>query len=317
MNLIEASKATGISPLEKGVILMFAQQSNLFRIMEWEDAPGGAVKYDLQASLPGVAWRGVNETYTPSTGILNPQVEPTMICGGEATIDEYTIATRGEGRLSFEAQTKIQAISADFTTKFFKGDGVSQPREITGLQSRVTGNQLISAGSTSGGAALSLTVLDEAIDATSNPTHILTSKAMRRRLTQAARDKDVGGFIETDKDAFGRPLLKYNGLPIEPMAGADDADDVLPFTEAAASGAATATSIYVVSIGPNRLSGLIVQNGATNPAGFRVKRLGGQDGTMETKPAKGFRVEFYPGLAIYHGRAVTRLRHIGNLAIVK
>lgn len=317
MNLVESSKGPGIDPLDKGVILMFAQQSNLFRIMEWEDAPGGAVKYDLQTNLPGVAWRGVNETYTPSHSILNPQVEPTMIIGGEVIIDEYQVATRGEARLTYEAQQKIQAISADFTYKFFKGDGFTNPKEITGLQSRVTGSQVISAGSTANGAALSLSVLDEAIDATSNPTHILTSKAIRRRLTQAARDKDVGGFIETQKDFFGRPLLTYNGIPIEPMAGADDADDVLPFTEAAASGTATATSLYVVSIGPNRLSGLVVLNGSSNPAGFRVNRLGNQNGIMESRPGRGFRVEMYPGVAIYHGRSATRVRNIGNLAVVK
>lgn len=317
MTLIESSKDPNLQPLDKGVILTFAQQSELFRILPFEDAPGGAVKYDQQASLPGVAFRGVNQTYTPSTGILNPQVEPTVICGGEVVIDNYTVATRGAGLLTTQTEMKIQAISADFTTKFIKGDGTSNPAELTGLQARVTGNQMISAGSTSGGAALSLTVLDEAIDATSNPNAILVSKAMARRLTQAARDKDVGGFIETDKDEFGRPLLKYNGLPIIKLAGPDDADSVLPFSEAAAAGGATATSIYVVSIGPGKLSGLAVKEGASNSVGMRVSRLGNATGELENRPGRGFRVEFYPGLAIYHGRAVTRVRHIGNLAIVK
>ena len=62
------------------------------------------------------------------------------------------------------------------------------------------------AGSTANGAALSLSALDEAIDQTLNPTHLIMNKAMRRRLTVAARDTSIGGFISYQKDAFGRQI---------------------------------------------------------------------------------------------------------------
>src|SRR6185503_20552734 len=122
-----------------------------------------------------------------------------------------------------------------------------QPREFDGLQARLTGTQLISAGATAGGAALSLTKLDEVIDAVDGATHLIMNRTMRRRLSAAARTTTVGGFITWEKDEFGRQMMVYNDLPIlitdQDNAGAE----ILAFDEAAASGGATATSIYVVS----------------------------------------------------------------------
>jgi hypothetical protein len=113
------------------------------------------------------------------------------------------------------------------------------------------------------------------------------------------------------KDEFGQRIARYNNLEIVPMEAADGSDSILAFAEAASSGSATAASMYIVSMGPGRLMGIEV------PGGIQSTRLGNAEGQLETRPGRGFRVEWYPGLALYHGRAVTRIRHIGNLAFVK
>jgi hypothetical protein len=309
MTLYEYSKQPSLKPLEKGVIQMFASVSDLLRVLPFEDAPGGAVLYDRQAELPAVAFRGINEAYVPSVGALNPMVDPCVIAGGELTVDTFLVTTRGDAVRANQAAMKIAALAADWSLKFIKGDAGSNPRELTGLQTRLTGAQVISAGTTAGGAALSLAKFEEAIDATFRPTHILMSKAMRRRFTAAARDTTVGGYITTLKDEFGRPVTAFNNLPILPLEGADGGDTILPFSEAADSGSATASSIYIVSFGPATLTGI-----QTGPMQVTKLNNGGQ---MESKPAYGVRVEWFAGMALYHGRAATRLRHIGNLAIVK
>jgi hypothetical protein len=97
----------------------------------------------------------------------------------------------------------------------------------------------------------------------------------------------------------------YNDLPILVAYGTNGGDDILPYNEAASSGTATATSIYCVSMGDGRLTG--IQNGDMD-----VRDMG----ELQTAPVYRTRVEWYSGLALYHSRAAARLRHIGNLAIV-
>ena len=202
---------------------------------------------------------------------------------------------------------KVKALAAAVGLTFIKGDSETNVREFDGLQKRVTGSQLLDAGGSAGGDAMSLAKLDEAIDLVDDPTHIFMSKALRRLLTQAGRDTAVGGFITYDKDEFGRPIMRYNDLEIIRLYGADSADTVLPFSEASpGGGAAVSTSLYVASLGEGKVKG--IQNGTMD-----VRDLG----ELQTQPVYRTRVEWFMGLAVEHGRAVARLRGIKNAAVTK
>jgi hypothetical protein len=201
---------------------------------------------------------------------------------------------------------KVKALALNWSKTFIKGDQTTEPREFDGLQVRCTGDQLISAGATAGGTALSLAKLDELIDSVENPTHLLMNKAMRRRLTQAARDYTVGGFITWEKNMFGQRVYMYNDLPILVVDKDNENNDILPFTEAAASGASTATSIYCVSFGEGMFTG--IQNGV-----MKVKDLG----ELQTSPLWRTKVEWYCGVSIYHGKAAGRLYSIANAAVTQ
>lgn len=306
LTLVEAAKINSGDVVKSAVIEMFARESDILMTLPFEDIQGNALKYNREAALPGVAFRGVNESFTESTGVLNPITEALVIAGGDLDVDRFIIKTQGEGVRSTHEQMKVKALAAGWTAKFIKGDAETNPREFDGLQKRLVGAQVISAGSTAGGAALSLAALDEAIDAVDNPTHLVMSKAMRRKLTAAARDPAVSGYVTYDTDSFGRRITKYNDLPILVAYGANGGDDILPFSEAAASGSATATSIYVASFGTGKLVG--IQNGDMD-----VRDLS----ELQSAPLYRTRVEWFTGLAMYHGRAAARLRNIGNLAVVK
>lgn len=305
LTLLEAAKLETGDAYRSGVIELYAGSSDILANLPFDTITGNALKYNREASLPGVGFRGVNEAYTASTGVLNPMTEALVIAGGDLDVDKFILDTMGMNQRSVHEAMKIRALSLAWTKKFIKGDTASDPREFDGLQTRVTGAQVISAGSTPNGAALSLAVLDQAIDQTLNPTHLIMSKAMARKFSAAARLYTVGGYVTYDKDAFGRRVTKYNDLPILTVDLDNTGAAILPFTEAAASGTATATSIYVVSLTPDGLQGL--QNGS-----FDVRDLG----ELQTAPVFRTRVEWYNGMAIYNGRAVTRLKNIGDLAIV-
>jgi len=172
------------------------------------------------------------------------------------------------------------------------------------LQVRSTGDQLIAAGSTSGGDALSLQKLDELIDSTEDPTHLIMNKAMRRRLTQAARNASVGGYITYSQDEFGRRLTMYNELPILIADKDNTKADILPFTEACPGGGATGTSIYCVSFTDDGVIGL--QNGDMD-----VRDMG----EIDTKPVFRTRIEWYMTLAVLRERAFSRLWGIKDATV--
>lgn len=305
LTLLEAAKLSP-DPVQSAVIEMFARQSDILAALPFETIPGGAVTYNREGALPGVAFRGVNESYTESTGVINPITDSVVIAGGDLDVDRFLIETRGAQQRAVQTEMKVKNIADSWTTKFIKGDSTSDPREFDGLQARLTGNQLIEAGSTNGGDALSLAKLDQLIDAVDNPTHLIMSKAMRRRLSAAARLYTVGGYVTYDLDAFGRRVMFYNDLPILVAYSQNGGTEPLGFTEVGSGGAtATATSIYCVSLGSGRLSG--IQNG-----GMSVRDLGEQD----SKPVFRTRVEWYAGIALWHGRAAARLRGISDAAVV-
>jgi hypothetical protein len=306
LTLIEASKLNSGDVLKSTVIEAFARESDILKVLPFEDIQGGGVTYNRESTLPGIAFRGVNESFTPSTGVVNPLTDALSIIGGEVDVDRFIIRTRGVAVRANHVMMKVKALAAQFTTSFIKGDSTVDQRQFDGLQVRLTGNQLISAGSAAGGAALSLSAVDQAIDQCYSPTHIILSKALRRRFQQAARNVNVGGYITWEPDEFGQKVINYQGLPLLVAYSDNGGDEVLPFTEAAASGAATATSLYVVSLGPERLTG--IQNGTID-----VRDLGELQANAVTFRT---RVEWYTGVAFYHPRAAVRVNQIGNLALV-
>ena len=305
LTLVEASKLYAGDPLRSAIIELYARSSDILQMLPFDDIQGNAYRYNREQTLPGIGFRGVNEAYTESTGILNPITEPLVIAGGDLDVDKFILDTMGENQRSVHEAMKVKALALKWTETFIKGDQATEPREFDGLQVRCTGNQLISAGATAGGAALSLAVLDKLIDQVNDPQYLIMNKTMRRRLSAAARLTTVGGYITYTLDAFGRQVTRYNDLPILIADEDNEGNQILPFTEAASSGGSTACSIYCVSFGEGKLTGL--QNG-----GIDVRDLG----EIQTKPCLRTRVEWYNGIAVFHGKSAARLQHIGDLAVV-
>lgn len=292
LTLIESSKLHRGDVVRSAVIEMFARQSDILAALPFEDIPGGILKYEQEGTLPGVAFRGVGESYTESTGVVNPQSDATYIIGGDVDVDNYILATRGEDQRAVQAQMKIKAIADAWAQKFIKGDSSSEAREFDGLQTRLVGTQLLANGSTSGGDALSLKKLDKAIDLVDNPTHLICNKAMRTNIKAYLRTL---GSLNYTENAFGQKLLMYGELPI--LCTQNGMTEALPFTEAnPGGGSAVGSSIYVCSFGMNRLQG--IQNGQ-----ITVRDLG----EVSDKPVRRLRIEWYAGIALLHGRAAARL----------
>lgn len=305
LTLIEAAKLQTGDVFRDTVVEMFPANSELLSALPFQTIAGNALKYNREETLPGIAFRGYNESYTESTGVINPITETLHIIGGDADVDRQLVKSMGAGVRSTHVNMKVKALTQSWTEKFVKGDNATDPREFDGLQNRLTGSQVIEAGTTANGEALKLTKLDEVIDAVDNPTHILMNRTMKRRLSAAARLYTVGGFINYELGAFGRRVMSYNDLPIITIDQDNEGNEILPFTEAAASGTATACSIYVVSFGDGNLVGL--QNG-----GIEAYDLG----EIDASPVYRTRIEWAAGIAMFGAKAAARLKYIADAAVV-
>jgi len=305
MTLLEYAKLSAGDDLKQGVIEYYAGSSGILANLPFESIQGNALKYNTEDVLPGIGFRGLNETYTASTGVINPQTESLTIAGGTLDVDRFLIKTQGETARARQEAMKVRALSLRWTNRFIKGDSNDNPKEFDGLQVRLVGGQLIDAGATSGGDALSLAKLDQLIDQVYNPTHLIMNKTMRRLLTAAARNSSVGGFITHMQDDFGKRITMYDGLPIIELDLDNTGTAILPFTEAnPGGGTAASTSIYCVSFSEEGVMGL--QNGS-----IEVEDLGLTDDGVIYRTL----VEWYSSFAVFHGRGAARLRGIKNATV--
>lgn len=305
LTLVEAAKQTK-DPLATAIIEIFAKSTGILRVLPFNNIEGNALKYNLEEALGGIGFRGVNESFDESTGVINPMIESLVIAGGDLDVDKFIIKTQGGSQRSTQEAMKVKHLAHKWSQVFIKGDSEVNLREFDGLQKRLGGNQLVSSGTTSGGDPLSLAKLDELIDTVDDANALLVSKAQKRLLTAAARDTTVGGFISYAKDEFGRTITMYNDLPLIVMDENGAVYPTLQFDEAAEGGGNSASSMYAVHLGEGMLSG--IQNG-----GIDVNDLG----ELDDKPVLRTRVEWYNGVSMEHPRAAGRLYGISNAAVIK
>ncbi|AXQ69147.1 major head protein [Caulobacter phage CcrBL9] len=307
LTLLQAAEmANGRDEVKRGAIIELFAEPDLLRVLPFMNVTGSAYSYIQEGQLPGVAFRGINESYTTTTGVVNPQTERLRIAGGDLDVDKSLIKTHGADVRGTQEAMKVKALALYLAGKIVNGDSEADPREFDGLRKRIVGDQLIPAGASSGGDALSLTVLDTAIDQVDGATHIIMSKKMRNRLNAASRQTGVAGFITWDKNEFGTRIAFYNDLPILVTDYDDKNQQVIAFNEANPGGGATVgTSIYVVNISEAGVVGL--QNGVMDVTDL---------GEVQDKPVLRTRVEWLISLAVLNGRAAARIWGIKDAAVV-
>lgn len=308
--LIEASRREQ-NPLRAGVMEAYGEASDLFSFVPLQSIDGNAYTYHTRTKLPGVAFRGVNESFTPTKGTINPQTEQLKIAGGEIDLDTFLVRTqpnRTVGDLQAdEVQAQGTAMGKFLARTFIKGDETKDPREFDGLQRRLIGNQLVAAkdsSPSSAGDPLTLAKVDELVDAVvGGPGNkvLLMNRTMRRKINTLVRA--AGQATEVINDEFGRQRYSYAGVPISELEEDHLDADILAFDEAGPGGGTASTSIYCVRFGTNQYVSML-QNGS----GMIVNNLG----ELQSDPKFRVRVEWYLTLAVFHGRSAARLWGISN-----
>jgi hypothetical protein len=304
----------GTDLFEQGVVKRFQQTSALMKVLPFRKINGDTYKYRVEEVSPGVSWRSVNEAYPESTGVIAPRIEELKLVGGDVFIDNFIKRTQNTGGDAIDHRAtqydmKARALAREFERAFFEGDPLIDPDEMMGLRARLTGGQVISAGTN--GAALTLAMLDSLIDAVSmdvGSLHLFMNKTVRRKITNLVNA--IGGSVVinygTIDGAAGKVATQYNGIPINVVEDQWDFSTILGYDEQTGSSAVTA-SIFAVAFGEEMgVHGIYNGNGPT----VDVYDVG--ETLLATAPGQVGRIEFYPGMCIKHPKAAARLRGITN-----
>lgn len=315
LTLAESAKLSQ-DTFAKGVLETFVQTSPILDRIPFMEIAGNAYAYDEEATLPGVAFRSVNEAYTESTGTVNQKSEKLVILGGDADVDRFIQQTRSNVNDQRAEQTalKVKAISYKFQETFFTGDSSVDTKSFDGLRKRLTGKQVIDAaangmpilGSSNADIHQFLDKLDELLAAVpginSANGAIYASAAIIRKIGSAMRHISYDTTLQ--QDIAGKRVMQWNGIPILEAGQTPAGKEILDTTETQGTATNTA-SIYAVKFGQGE--GDQGVTGLTN-GGVMVEDLG----QLQEKPAYRTRIEFYCGLGVFSGKAAARLKGVLN-----
>lgn len=296
--------ANGITdPVRRAMVEIYATSTDLLRVLPFVTVPEGVYKFDRPTALPASGFRQLNAGFTESTGTMERVVEVTYELGGDIDVD-IAHARNGAGmQRAMQEEMQLTSIAQTFDYNFVKGDNVANRAVFDGIQTRC-GTNGPSTYDVNG--ALSLSVLDEWIGYTRNPTHLLMTQKMRNKLTAASRVSSVSGNINYMKDDFGRQVPTYNDLPILIADPVGHGQKPIDNAEANDGGGDPTTSIYILSVAPgNGVFGIQVQ-----PPDLRDL------GELDSKPSFRTRVDWSCGLVVATPESVTRLRRIDPASAV-
>lgn len=310
ITLPEAAKLS-TDDLQRGVIETFVQSSPVLDRIPFLSIQGNAYAYNEEATLPGVEFREVNKGYTESTGTVNQKSESLVILGGDADVDRFIQITHSNLNDQRAVQTamKVKAASYKFQDTFINGDITVDAFSFDGLKKRLTGAQVISAGTNGApivgnGGTDTHSFLDKLDDLLALVPGIngqngalYTNAAVLAKIKAAARR--VGGAEIVREDLTGKRVLVWNGIPVLDIGSAANGTSIIPATETEGT-ASNATSIYAVRFGQDE--GDQAVTGLTN-GGVQVMDLG----QLQEKPAYRTRIEFYTGMAVFGGKGAARL----------
>lgn len=280
-------------PLKKGLLLKATNESVFLRILTFVIVDGLAYSYSEFTKMPGVAFRGIGESYTADNGIVNPAQEQLAILGGTVQTD-YQLANKsgGQAARANAILAKTRKAGLFYDKYVIDGDPAVAAKQFRGLKTRIVGSQLKEA--CANGGELTLDLVDELLDTVAGKNTdkvLIMNKRQRRKLGKLYRPS-AGG-------ENARFIDNYEGARIEVLDEDGDEAAILPQTETQGNSSAC-SSIYCIRPGTD-LEGEWVQGLI---GGKLIDQYdGGQSGTQLLDV-----VEMNAGLAVFHGRAAARLQ---------
>jgi hypothetical protein len=244
ISLIDFAVTTEDS-MRRGLIQKITNESTFLRILRFIPVDGFSYEYGEQTTLGGVAFRGINQQYSPDAGVINPKFETLAIFGGEIDTDRQ-LADLRDGAVRVNAiLAKTRKAGLFYDSMCINGNPAAIDKSFYGLKARLTGNQVISAGTN--GGSLTIPLMDKLLDAVVGPNEskiLIMSKYQRRALKAAL----IAAATGTSIVEIGAAIPSYDGAKIEILDEDGDEAPILPQTETWGSSNVT-SRIYCVRPG--------------------------------------------------------------------
>lgn len=270
-------------------------------------------------TLPDVAFRRLNQGYTPSEGDLEQVWESVYGFGGEIKLDRVfdmvgnTIAPLKKTHIDM----KLMSMAFKFNEYFIAGDHAVDADGYEGLTKRIasmpSSQKIGFAGSSS--AELDPTasaangrkffnVLEDMMSYTNDgeAAVFIGNRGFKWGVGRVARylQASGGNVLDVTKDSFDRAIPTLWGSPVVDMGTKkDQSTKIITETEAAGDGGATSTSVYCAAFN--------TEQGIT---GIQLNELNAYDplngGEQESTPTKLMRIDWWVGLAAFGSYGFTR-----------
>jgi len=295
---VEAEKLSN-NMLEAGVIEEIIDKDDLFAVLPFMQVTGKAYVYNRENALSEATFLDPNDAVTEGAATFTEVISYLRILAGDVDVDKFLDATMGDtnNQKAIQLAAKAKGLARKFRRTLAIGDNGTNAKEFDGIAQLLPGGQAIAAGTN--GAAITLSMLDELLDAVPNGADVLMMRSGTIRAYRALL-RATGGLEPAHimMENFGRPMLTHNGVPII-------VNDFMPGDETKGSNDATC-SIYAIRM--NETDGLHGIYGG-NTAGVVVEDIG----TVQNKDATRTRLKWYCGLALKSTKSLAAIQGVTNI----
>lgn len=312
LSLLEAAKGEP-TKIKRGVIQTIIQESALIPRLPWQSFEGSALQHEVEETLPDVAFREVNESWTKSYGTTSFVYWGVAIMGGEVKVDNFIVKVMGsrEDQKAKQFAALAKANSMRFDYEFFDGTGAN--KGFKGVKTLIDEGFGQKFANSTVGAGLSIAKMDEARDLFKNQgdaDEIIVNRTTRRRLSTYLKSTAVGTSLwEIVTNTLGKRVPAYDGIPLniigQVINSSNAVVDALRFDEDPGDAGLDTNSLYFIKYGENDVSGLLGVGGSFDVVDF---------GEQQADPAHMGRLEWYPGIAVFNKYSIVRLYGILDAA---
>lgn len=295
---VEAEKLSN-NDLVRGVVEEIIDRDPLYALLPFAQTTGKAYVYNRENTISEGDFLDPNEVINEGGATFDEITTKLRILAGDVDVDNFLRETMGDtnDQLGIQIAEKAKGMARKFRRTLITGDATGNPKEFDGIGNLVVAGQSISAGTN--GAAVSLSMIDELLDAVKNGADALIMRHGTWRAVKALM-RAAGGTTPPmlQWENFGVPVPAYDGVPVI-------LSDFVPGD--VDQGTATDTcSIYAVRL--NEVDGLHGIFGGPS-AGLRLEEVG----LVQNKDAYRYRMKWYTGLALKSTQSLARVVGVTNI----
>jgi hypothetical protein len=309
-------------PLKKYVIMNIIRSAPIMELVPWNNVDSLKSVAVRWQTLPSVAFRQINGSYTANEGDVEQVWESVYGFGGEIAWDRVFELVKNTitDLKKLHTDMKLKALALTFNDYFINGDHATDADGFEGLKKRIAGMPSRQTVYFAGASAAPLDPTNSTIKARAfvdfleqvcyktlgGAEALLMNEDTKYGVGRAMRYAQVAGgsFLDVTQDSFERDIPTFHGAMLTDMGlKKDQSTEVITNTEVAGDSGADSTSVYGVRF--DEMDGLVgIQ---LEPMAVYDPLNGGED---PDTPAKKLRIDWWLGLASFGSHGIVRGRNL-------